>query len=194
MRRWATSVILFTSVFAVAANCASINIGLLSYDLLIPGPSGVNAFTLNNFTGDPVAGGFALPPDFPVYDFLNFQGGTLTLTSGGPLTVLLGNIAPGTFDSLGSLEFPDTTVFTSALFTATLSQANLLLSDGSTFVADSPDITLTLLPSSGPSLVAGADLAVLSVTGYIVPEPASFLLLGTGLLTLITVSRIRRRI
>ena len=197
MRRWATSVILFTSVFSVAANCASINIGLLSFDVLVPGSPGVNAFTLTNFTGDPVANGFALPPDFPVYDFLNFLGSSLTLTSGGPVTVLLGDIGPGTFDSLGSLEFPDSTLFTSALFTATLSQTSLLLSDGSTFVVDSPNITMTLLPSAGPSLVAGTDLAVISVTGNVstaVPEPGGFLLLGCGLMTFIAVSRIRRHI
>jgi len=194
MPRWAISVVLLTFAFSVGARGATLYLGVLSFDVLIPGPSGVNAFNISNFTGDPLGGGFALPPDFPVYDSLTFANSGLTITNGGPVMFALGGIAPGTFDSGGSLEFPDSTSFVSAQFSATLSQTNLLLSDGTTFIADSPAITAIMLASAGPSLVAGADFALISVTGDFstgVPEPTSFLLLGIPLATLVGVYRNR---
>src|SRR5438876_12320790 len=77
-----------------------INIGVLSFDVLIPNDGinpGTNVFTVQNLTGDPSIGGFALPPDFTVFDFLTFLDGFLTLfTPGSPdILVDLGPVGPG---------------------------------------------------------------------------------------------------
>jgi hypothetical protein len=150
-------------------------IGILSFDMLIPGsPSspGVNTFTIANFTGDPASGGFALPPDFSVLTSVTFLDSTLTLFMGATSQVVsLGDVAPGVFSS-PDLEFADSALFSSALFSATLGETNLSLSGTSdTFGVDTPAIALSLLPSSGPSLVAGTDLLVLNASGHLVPAP-----------------------
>jgi hypothetical protein len=81
------------------------------------------------------------------------------------------------------------------MFSATLSTTTIALSDGTTFLADSPTLTANLAPSSGASLVAGTDFVVLSITGTVssVPEPASCELFLLGGLTLIPAARWRRR-
>ena len=169
-----------------------VNIGLITFDVLVPagvGP-GVNVFNISNLTGDPSVGGFALPPDFPVLTNLIFLGGTLTLTgSGAPLVIPLGDLAPGPIPDTSSIQFPDTTSFTSAAFAATLSQISFGLADGRTFTAGSPNIIATILPSSGPSLVPGSDFVVVTVSDA--PEPCSVALLGMALLSLIAVARAR---
>lgn len=112
----------------------TVNLGVVSLAMLIPGDvgPGVNAFAISNLTGEPGSGGFALPPDFPVLDLLRFLSSSLTLFGGtAPLTVTLGDLGPGDFDPSGLLEFPDTTLFTSARFTPTLSRTTFLLADGS---------------------------------------------------------------
>jgi hypothetical protein len=141
------------------ATCATVDLGLISFDLLIPGTAnapGVNVFNIFNFTGDPASGGFALPPDFPVLDSLTLLNSSLTLMSGGPpMMIPLGDLGPGALSPTSSMQFPDTSVFTGAIFTATLGQTAFLLSDGSTFHPRSPVITAEFLRASGPSLVAG---------------------------------------
>jgi hypothetical protein len=72
------------------------------------------------------------------------------------------------------LQFPSTMSFTGAIFTATLSQTTFVLVDGSTFVAASPAISLSLLPLSGSTLVAGRDFGVVTVQ---VPEADSLVYL-----------------
>ncbi len=172
-----------------AAFCSTLNIGLISFDVLIPGDintPGVNVFNISNFTGDPGSGGFALPPDFPAFDSLIFLSASLTLTGGAsPLVIPLGDLGPGAFSPTDPLQFADTSLFTGAIFTATLSQTSFLLFGGSTFVAASSTITAELLPSSAPSLVAGTDLAVVTVSDANVPEPSTALLLVSTLAILI---------
>jgi hypothetical protein len=174
-----------------AAFCGVVNIGLISFDVFIPGDintPGVNVFNIFNFTGDPLLGGFALPPDFPVMDSLTLLSGSLTLMSAGsPLVIPLGALVPGALSPTDPVQFPDTSLFTGAIFTATLSQTSFLLSDGSTFLAGSSTITAELLPSSGSSLVAGTDFAVMTVSD--VPEPSTSLLLGTALAILVGIRR-----
>jgi hypothetical protein len=101
-----------------------IDIGFVSFDNVIPsggpGSPGVNGFSVNNFTGDPALGGFALPPFFPVLTFVTLTNAELDLSGPSPQSLPLGNLAPGSYDPFTlSTAFPDTVLFTSATFTAT---------------------------------------------------------------------------
>jgi hypothetical protein len=177
----------------------TINIGIISFDLLIPssgGSPGVNVFNITNFTGDPLTGGFALDPDFPIFTPLGLLGATLTLNSGGLLPIIsLGTIDPGQFTSPASIQFSDSTLFTSAVFAATLSQPNFVLADGTAFLADTSSVVATMVPS-GSSLAAGSDFAIISVTGSSVtgpdngiPEPASGVLMLSAIGLLFAISK-----
>lgn len=163
-----------------------VNVGIISFDNLIPGSAGapgVNVFDISNYTGDPSAGGFALPPDFPSFTGLTFSSSQLTLVSGGSSqTIDLGDIGPGPLTATGPIQFPDTTLFSSASFTATTVNLMITLSDG-TNVAGPFSIDALILPSSGPSLVAGTDFALITATPVTgVPEPSE-----SGLLMLFAV-------
>ena len=176
--------------------CATLHVGLISFDVLIPagaGP-GINVFNISNLTGDSGSGGFALPPDFSVFTTLTFLNASLTVDDGvSPVLIALVDLAPGTF-SPGSLQFPDTSLFVSAIFFASLSQTSLVLDDASTFTAGSPTITIQLLPSSGSTLGAGTDFKLISVndnnTG--IPEPAT-LPLAVGGISIMAVMALRRK-
>lgn len=188
------------ALWCLPACAATLNLGLVSFDVLIPGSPGspgVNVFQIVNFTGDPSSGGFALPPDFPVFTSLTFTGGTLTMVSGGtPLVVPMGDVPPGPISPTSDLEFPETTLFSSAVFSASLSQASFLLQDGLSFVADSATISAALLPSAGSWLTAGSDLALITVEGRIsdVPEPAAAAVFCAGLIGLHFVKRFVRAV
>src|SRR4051794_6012957 len=92
-------VLLLVSAFSTTAFGDTINVGVLSYDVLFAGDidnPGVNVVNVVNFTGDPLSGGFALPPDFPVFTALTFAGSSLSISDGGPpLLISLGDIGPG---------------------------------------------------------------------------------------------------
>jgi hypothetical protein len=156
---------------------ADLNLGVISFDNSIPPPPspGVNAFDISNFTG----GLFVLPPDFLSLTPVIFQNSTLTLTGNTTQVIALGDIGPGFL--VPAASFPDTVDFSSAEFTATLDVTTFLLSGGGSFTANSAAIDVFLTPSSGPNLVAGTDFALITVSNAPanVPEPASWLLLGT---------------
>lgn len=176
---------------AQLARADTLNLGFISFDGFIPGSvdsPGVNEFSINNFTGDPGLGGFALPPDFPVFNFRTFKDAQLILQeSTGPEVFALGDLGSGTATSdlvTASMDI------LSAQFSATLDQTTLQLADGSTFVAGSVLIQATLLPSSPPSLGTG-DFVLITASGTpaAVPEPAS-----VWLLVICSLPLIRKRI
>lgn len=177
---------------ALQAN--TLDLGFISFDVFIPGLPGLpgsNIFSINNFTGDPLLGGFALDPVFPSFTPVTFMNSTLSLVDSGGFTqvVLLGDLDPGTFTP-PSLEFSDTVSFAAATFSATLSTTIFQLSNGTTFTAVSPNISVTLLGSSGPFLTPGVDSAIIFVDA--VPEPTSWVLLPVlGVLSRLLRRRIR---
>lgn len=189
MLRWVAFACAFVALCPSVAFGNTINVGLISYDPFIPGDGGApgtNFFNILNLTS-----AFALPPDFPVLDSLTFLNSSLTLTSGGaPLVVALGDIGPGALDATDPIQFPDITLFASAIFTGTLNQTSFLLANGSTFVAASPSIRVELLPSSGSSLSTGTDFAVIAVTD--IPEPSTSLLLTSALAGLLVICNFKR--
>jgi hypothetical protein len=155
---------------SAAARADSLNVGVLSFDVLIPGA--IDAFTVNNSTEV-----FKLPPDFPVLSALIFSSPTLTLTeSGTPSPMSLADIGPGPFQQF----VLDSATFSEADFSAQLSQTLFALADGTSFQASSNTLTATLLPSSGSFLTPGVDQVLLTVSGSVVatpvPEPSSWLL------------------
>ena len=184
MRRLAFAVA-FLLALTIPALADHVNLGLLSYDVLIAagtGP-GVNVFNIVNFTGDPGSAGFALPPDFPIFTFLTLKDTSLSLVvDGTPQVIVLGDITPGAFPALGALQFPDTALITSAILTATLSSTSLVLADSSVFLADG-SVSLNLLPSIGPALVAGTDLGIITADSpsSATPEPGGLVVVA-GLL------------
>jgi len=157
----------------------TVNLGFVSFDGFIPGTltsPGVNEFSINNFTGDPALGGFALPPDFPVLDFVTFTNAQLTIEeSFGNEFFALGDIGAGTV--LSDLITASVDVL-SAKFSARLEQTvltlTLTLADGSTFMTGSAYVEAAWVPSSPPFLAPG-DFALITVSR--VPEPASWCLL-----------------
>lgn len=171
---------------------ATIGIGLVSFDSVVPGTPGnpgVNGFSISNFTGDPSFGGWAIPPDFPVFSSLVFLNPQVILFDGSSTqTVLLPSFSPGS-DSPVSLQFLSEIQFVSATFTATLSQTSLQLSDGSTFLSGAT-VAAQLSPSNGQFLEAGTDFAVLSVSE--VPEPATLWVPGLCVLFGILAAHRRR--
>lgn len=190
MQRLAISLFLSLTL-ATHAHAGLVNLGLLSFSTLIPAnppDPGVNAFSIGNFTGDPGAAGFALPPDFNVYTPVTFLNSTLTIVIGGvSQDISLGDLAPG-FHNPASLEFSSDTLFDSATFTATLSTTSLTLDDASSVTASSDQLSVTLSPTAAGTLTADIDLAVITAEtidpGTGVPEPSTTLLLTAGLLTL----------
>src|SRR5882672_914927 len=108
MRRMTLVIIFGVLLTSVTAHADPINIGFISFDNFIPaggGVAGVNGFTINNFTGNPAAGGFALPPDFPVFTPLSLANSVMSVVIGGVISnIALGSFAPGIFQP-GSLQF-----------------------------------------------------------------------------------------
>lgn len=139
--------ILFSSVVTHA-----VPIGYISFDTFIPGPDGVNSFSINHLTGDSLSSGFALLPDFPVLNSLTWMDRRLLLSAevidGSPEVFLLNTRDTGLIP-VGVLEFWNIARLPLATLTARLNQTNLLLSDGSPFVVSSPLFSVALLPASG---------------------------------------------
>ncbi len=155
-------------VLPVASRAATLALGGVSFNTLIPsgaGVSGVTDFEVDNFTG-----AFALPSDFPVVANLTFENSQLALTElgGTQVVISLGDLTPGATTPT-ALDFSSTLNFVSATFTATLSLQNFALSDGTTFEASSSQISSEVTPSSGSTLSPDIDFSVILVSGTSVP-------------------------
>lgn len=196
----AAVVLVAGSATPVAA--ATISLGALFFDQFIPAvpgdPSsvGTNAFEIFNSTGGFASTFDATVPPNPV-DPLSFQNASLLLTevSGVTHNISIGTIDPGLLnDGFGNpvfdLQFADTTQFTSAVFTATLSALSFALSDGSTFTASSGDLLFTLAasgsnflpnPATDPPTSIDFELTGDVVPSTPVPEPATLVLVVAGL-------------
>jgi hypothetical protein len=157
-----------------AARADSINVGILSLVSFIPGspPSpGVSTFDIDNLTA-----GFALSSDFPVEQRLTFLAPTLELYSNKRTTIIpLGDIVPGSV-SIQALLFSADEVFYSAVFHGTLDVVDL-----GTLGIVSPAVVGILVPGEGTSLSVDS-FTLLTVEP--VPEPATLLLLGSGIAAL----------
>jgi hypothetical protein len=174
-----------------------IPVGLVVFDVFLGGPDGTTGFFVSNLTGDPATGGFALPPDFPVATSIVFDAPSLDWIgpAGSPFDFAGAGIGPGNLDPAPAIQFPDTTMISSATFTALLSAPLFQLTDGRVFQAASASIS-AILSNAGGALVPG-DFAVLSVeadevTAVDAPEPAALTLLGAGLIAAACRRRLRR--
>jgi hypothetical protein len=165
----------------VAATATTLAIGVVTYDTFIPGPGGTNAFFVSNLTG-----GFALPPDFPVATELVLQSPLMQWSgvAGSPFDFGGVGIGAGSHDPDLQLQFPDTDLFASAKFTATIDHSTFQLADGRFFAAVSTTVEAVLIDPTG--LLAPGDFAVLTVDAneirpQAVPEPGTLTLVVTAL-------------
>jgi hypothetical protein len=168
----------------------SLGIGAFTFDPFVaddavPGDPGTTAFTVWNFTGP-----FALFDDFPILDSLTFDQLSLTVDDGSSTQVFkIDDLGPGSTTSLETgaplfeLQFPDTTIFTSAILEGHFAASTYLLGGtetGSLFTPYSSSFSVGLL---GP--IPGDGVAIV-VEGNIqrVPEPGTLALIGVGFATL----------
>jgi hypothetical protein len=165
-------------------------IGVLSFDSF---QDGLNAVSVWNLTGDPATGGFALPPDFPIYTPLTFLASSITVFQASSSQIFfLGDLGPG-FYTPPELVFSNLLNISSIALTATLDTSQLTRADGTNF-STATDLTVYLTPSSGSYLNPG-DLSVISAvqtSAVQTPEPRSGLILCAALLLLIARCRLRR--
>ena len=107
--------------------------------------------------------------------------------------MLLGDIDPGISNPV-ELQFPDTDIFSSATFSATLDTLTLDLDGGGSITLFSPTIEAALLPSAGGDLVPGTDFVLLTVSDELpaVPEPSSYILFATAIVATFRLRRHRR--
>lgn len=174
----------------------TIVVGSFSFDELIPadqanGIPGTNGFDVLNLTGT----GAPVDDTGAIVPALTFTGLTASLVdaNGATSTIGVGDLGPGVLaDSSGfppfDLQVPDTASFASATLEGTIDAFSFAMPDGSIFSANALLFEVALLPLDGLSLVAGRDLATITVTGDVapvspaaVPEPGTLTLIVSAL-------------
>jgi len=181
--RW-LSLFAVTLFAAAPAQPATFNVGLLSWDILVPEQSpqlGVNVFNIQNLTGTA-----SLPPDFPVSTSLVFNNLTLTIvTPSGSSDILLGSLVPGGSLSNPALQFASNILINSAALSGTFTPLIFAVTGLGSHTAASAAFLYVLNPETGSTLQAGIDLGVLTVDAdpvSVIPEPATLTLLFSGAL------------
>jgi len=136
------------------ALAGSVPVGTVS--LAVDFKLGFCSIQIRNLTGDPAAGGYALPPDYPVLTALTWQQTNLTYTTvdqaGNTVsrTVALGTIAPGAFTS-SDLAFAQSTVFQSVTLSAVIVPGTFVTSGG-TYTSSDLAIAAQLARQDGKPL------------------------------------------
>jgi hypothetical protein len=186
--KWAVGLILLVAAvgparadaFAVGTVSLQIDFNLNVYFIMV-----------DNFTGDPGYGGFASPPDYPVYTPLRLDNPDLTYTtldSNGALvetTLNLDPIFPGPLDPGELLVFDLSTVFQSISFTASIFPDTFTV-DSLRYQASNTSATASLAnpdgsplqPFQSADMVVNADPVSVPVE---VPEPGMAVLMALTL-------------
>ncbi len=178
--------LLAITVFSGLASATPIPLGILSFDSGPGGSSGV--FDILNLTGP---NSTPLPDaSFPVTTPVTFFNPTLTIDFlGGGMTTLdsshFTSDGSGGFTGLSQFNLASSPI-ADAILSGDLSPASLTLNNGGIVNVNST-FSSFLVPSAGGSLAIG-DFAVL----YATPEPASWVLMGGGLIILLLRRRVRR--
>src|SRR5581483_5317466 len=158
---------LLLTLMPVMPAYADINLGLVTFDA---SDQGFNSISIDNFTGDPLAGGSALSPDFPSLTAVTFLGTSITVFQGSSTQLFfLGDLGPGIY-SPSALEFPASANITSVALTTTLSVSQLSLDGGGSFTGFSEDLSVYLDPSSGSDLSPG-DVALIVAAEPLASNP-----------------------
>jgi hypothetical protein len=144
---------------------------------------------VDNFTGDPDLGGFAISPEYPVYTPMRLDNPSVTYTTldsnGTPveITVNLDPIFPGPLNPPDFLFFDSSVVFQSILFTASIFPDTFTASSQMYQASDVTASALLANPDGSPlQFFQNADIVVNGNPVPVdTPEPGPGLLLALGL-------------